>query len=132
MTCFAHSPRTAGSSGSVSEWFYQSKGRASVAVGHQHRAEALAADWQGAGRVRRENAQRLFGKRSKVAATLDDLADHVDHEVKIAGIDHVGIGSDLDGISGTVNGLEDVSKMPALVAVLTGLPVIQPQCAPTS
>ena len=65
-----------------------------------------------------ENAQKLFGKRSKVVATLDDLADHVDHAVKVAGIDHVGIGSDFDGISGTVNGLEDVSKMPALVAVL--------------
>jgi membrane dipeptidase len=65
-----------------------------------------------------ENAQRLFGKRSTVVATLDDLADHIDHAVKVAGIDHVGIGSDFDGISGTVNGLEDVSKMPALVAVL--------------
>jgi membrane dipeptidase len=49
---------------------------------------------------------------------LDDVADHIDHAVKVAGIDHVGIGSDFDGISGTVNGLEDVSKMPALVAVL--------------
>lgn len=65
-----------------------------------------------------ENARRLFGKRSAVVATMDDLADHIDHAVKIAGIDHVGIGSDFDGISGTVNGLEDVSRMPALVAVL--------------
>ena len=65
-----------------------------------------------------QNARELFGRRSKVAATVDDLADHIDHAVKIAGIDHVGIGSDFDGISGTVNGLEDVSKMPALVAVL--------------
>jgi membrane dipeptidase len=46
------------------------------------------------------------------------LADHFDHAVKIAGIDHLGIGTDFDGISGTVNGLEDVSKMPVLVAVL--------------
>ena len=51
-------------------------------------------------------------------ATPEDVADHFDHAIKIAGIDHVGIGSDFDGISGTVNGLEDVSKMPALVAVL--------------
>jgi membrane dipeptidase len=53
-----------------------------------------------------------------VVATLEDVADHVDHAVKIAGIDHVGIGSDFDGIAATANGLEDVSKMPALVAVL--------------
>lgn len=65
-----------------------------------------------------ENAQALFGKPKKVAATLDDLADHFDHAVKIAGIDHVGIGTDFDGIAGTVNGMEDVSKMPELIAVL--------------
>jgi len=57
-------------------------------------------------------------EQSKVAATVDDFADHVDHAVKIAWIDRVGIGSDFDGVSGTVNGLEDVSKMPSLVAVL--------------
>jgi len=58
------------------------------------------------------------GKRASVVATVDDVADHIDHAVKIAGIDHVGIGSDFDGIAGTANGLEDVSKMPALVAAL--------------
>lgn len=64
------------------------------------------------------NAQTLFGKRATVVATVEDIADHIDHAVKIAGINHVGIGSDFDGISATANGLEDVSKMPALVAVL--------------
>jgi membrane dipeptidase len=49
---------------------------------------------------------------------VGDVADHIDHAVEIAGIDHVGIGSDFDGIVATANGLEDVSKMPALVAVL--------------
>jgi membrane dipeptidase len=65
-----------------------------------------------------ENAQKLFGERATVVATVEDVADHVDHAVKIAGIDHVGIGSDFDGIAATANGLDDVSKMPALVAVL--------------
>ena len=65
-----------------------------------------------------ENAQKLFGKRVTVVATLEEVADHIDHAVKIAGIDHVGIGSDFDGIAGTANGLEDVSKMPALIAIL--------------
>ena len=51
-------------------------------------------------------------------ATLSDVADHIDHMVKIAGIDHVGIGSDFDGITTPPQGLEDISKMPALVAVL--------------
>ena len=65
-----------------------------------------------------ENAQELFAKRVSVVATVEDVADHVDHAVKMAGIDHVGIGSDFDGIAATANGLEDVSKMPALIAVL--------------
>jgi membrane dipeptidase len=65
-----------------------------------------------------ENAQNLFGKQVQVVATVEDIADHFDHAVKTAGIDHVGIGSDFDGIAGTANGLEDVSKIPALVAVL--------------
>lgn len=51
-------------------------------------------------------------------ATLPEVADHIDHMVKIAGMDHVGIGSDFDGITAPPKGLEDISKMPALVAVL--------------
>jgi microsomal dipeptidase-like Zn-dependent dipeptidase len=56
--------------------------------------------------------------RVKVVTTVEDVADHIDHAVKIAGIDHVGIGSDFDGIAAAANGPEDVSKMPALIAVL--------------
>jgi membrane dipeptidase len=65
-----------------------------------------------------EDVRKLFGTRVKVAAKVEDVADHIDHAVKIAGIDHVGIGSDFDGVSGPPNGLDDVSKMPALIAVL--------------
>ena len=65
-----------------------------------------------------EDVRTLFGHRVKVAATVEDVANHVDHAVKIAGIDHVGIGSDYDGVSGPPNGLDDVSKMPALIEVL--------------
>ncbi len=42
------------------------------------------------------------------------IADHIDHVVDIAGIDHVGIGSDFDGIEVTPDGLEDISMMPCL------------------
>ncbi len=51
-------------------------------------------------------------------ATISDVANQIDHVRKIAGVDHVGIGSDLDGITETVVGLEDVSKFPALFAEL--------------
>ncbi len=51
-------------------------------------------------------------------ATLAQVADHVDHIRRVAGIDHVGLGSDFDGIGETPIGLEDVSCYPALVAEL--------------
>ncbi len=51
-------------------------------------------------------------------ATLSEVADHIEHIRDVAGIDHVGIGSDFDGITEVVTGLEDVSKFPALFAEL--------------
>jgi membrane dipeptidase len=58
------------------------------------------------------------GRRRSRTATLSDVADHVDHMRKVAGIDHIGIGSDFDGFNGPPAGLEDVSKYPALLAEL--------------
>ncbi|MGM0485091.1 MAG: dipeptidase, partial [Candidatus Krumholzibacteriota bacterium] len=52
--------------------------------------------------------------------TLERVADHIDHVVDIAGIDHVGLGSDFDGIPVTPVGLEDVSRLPALEKELSG------------
>lgn len=51
-------------------------------------------------------------------ATIADAADHIDHIRKIAGIDHIGLGGDFDGITSVPEGLEDVSKYPALTAEL--------------
>jgi membrane dipeptidase len=51
-------------------------------------------------------------------ATLAQVADHIDHVRKVAGVDHVGIGSDFDGITDVPQGLEDVSKFPFLFAEL--------------
>ncbi len=51
-------------------------------------------------------------------ATLADVADHVEHAMKIAGEDHVGIGGDLDGIGSTPEGLESVADYPKLFAEL--------------
>ncbi len=51
-------------------------------------------------------------------ATLAQVADHIDHIRKVAGIDHLGLGGDFDGITQVVVGLEDVSKYPDLTAEL--------------
>ena len=50
-------------------------------------------------------------------ASLADIVNHIDHIVKLVGIDHVGIGSDFDG-GGGVNGLEDVSQIENLTTEL--------------
>jgi membrane dipeptidase len=52
------------------------------------------------------------------AATLAQVADHIEHVRRVAGVDHVGIGSDFDGITENVVGLEDVSTYPSLFAEL--------------
>ena len=51
-------------------------------------------------------------------ATLAQVADHIEHVRKMAGVDHVGIGSDFDGITSTPVGLEGVEAYPALLAEL--------------
>ena len=51
-------------------------------------------------------------------ATVAQVADHIEYVRKIAGVDHVGIGSDFDGIGRGPEGLEDVSKFPLLFAEL--------------
>jgi membrane dipeptidase len=51
-------------------------------------------------------------------ATLAQVADHIDHIRKTAGVDHIGLGGDYDGIETVPQGLEDVSKYPALIAEL--------------
>lgn len=72
------------------------------------------AEWEEIGRAYRKE----HGKPP--SATLADVADHIEHVAKVAGIDHVGIGSDFYGAEGDdlVEGLEDVSRFPYLVAEL--------------
>lgn len=60
----------------------------------------------------KESAQKEF------PATLEDVVDHIEHVIKIAGIGAVGIGSDFDGVTCTPIGLDDVSKFPALTRAL--------------
>ncbi len=51
---------------------------------------------------------------------LGKLLDHFEHAVKVAGVDHVGMGSDFDGVRGQLpEGMEDISKIPNLVAGLS-------------
>lgn len=69
-----------------------------------------------AGRKTAEDAWRKAHPEPR--ATLSMVADHIDHIRKVAGIDHVGLGGDFDGIDFGPDGLENVSKYPDLVAEL--------------
>ncbi|MCK5370687.1 MAG: dipeptidase, partial [Cyclobacteriaceae bacterium] len=54
-------------------------------------------------------------RQAELMGDISLVADHIDHVVKIAGIDHVGLGSDFDGVSNLPIGLEDASKLPDLI-----------------
>ncbi len=80
---------------------------------------AVAARAQGLSAADVQARVRAWDRENpKPRATVSDIADHVDHLVKVAGVDHVGIGSDFDGISDTPIGLQDVSAYPNLFAEL--------------
>jgi membrane dipeptidase len=53
-------------------------------------------------------------------ATLDDVVTHLEHVREVAGIDHVGLGGDYDGVGELPAGLEDVTGYPRLLAALAG------------
>ena len=77
----------------------------------------LTADLRSADAVRK--AMDDWRKANPVPrATLIQVADHVDHIKAVAGIDHIGLGGDFDGITSVVLGLEDVSKYPDLIREL--------------
>ena len=57
-------------------------------------------------------------RRAEPVGTLDDVADHIDHAVRVMGAEHVGLGSDFDGVTSLPRGLTDVTGYPALVAEL--------------
>ncbi|TCM19006.1 membrane dipeptidase [Novosphingobium sp. PhB165] len=73
-------------------------------IGDPAAAEAALKDWETAHPMPR--------------GTIKDVADNIDHIIAVAGIDHVGLGGDFDGVETTVVGMEDVSTYPALFAEL--------------
>ena len=73
-------------------------------IGQPARAKAALTAWE--------------EQHPRPAATLIQVADHVDHIRQVAGIDHVGLGSDFDGIEDAPVGLEGVNRYPALLEEL--------------
>lgn len=84
------------------------------------KAKELAAEYGGDRRKAWEEIWPAMRDRAAQVPRpeLPLLIDHVDYAVSIVGADHVGLGSDFDGISTTPIGLEDVSRLPAITAEL--------------
>jgi membrane dipeptidase len=80
-------------------------------------AERLRAQLNDAAQVDRQLAE-WDRQNPAPMASVADVANHIDHARKVAGIDHIGIGSDFDGIDFGPVGLEDASKFPILFAEL--------------
>jgi membrane dipeptidase len=57
-------------------------------------------------------------ERPEPRATLEDVVAHVEHVREVAGIDHVGLGGDYDGVGSLPQGLEDVTGYPRLLEAL--------------
>jgi membrane dipeptidase len=91
-------------------------------------AKANADEWAEIRRLRAEHPddpetvratmERYDEEHPVPDCSVSDVADHVDHVRNVAGIDHVGIGGDFDGSPWMPEGLEDVSRYPALFAEL--------------
>ena len=68
-------------------------------------------------------AKRISAMRDSLAAAIPPtpfsvLIDHIDHIAKVAGVDHVGLGSDFDGVSALPLGMEDVTRLPRIAQAL--------------
>lgn len=68
--------------------------------------------------ARRQAIRAWREQHPEPKATVAELADHVEHIRRVAGIDHVGLGGDYDGTTGLPDGMEDVSGYPLLFAEL--------------
>jgi len=81
----------------------------------EHRLETL---FPGQPEKIHEAMRKWWHSRPQSDVKIAQVADHIDHIRKVAGIDHIGIGSDFEGFEDAVKGLEDVSCFPALFVEL--------------
>lgn len=95
-----------------------------AAVAEMERRGVNPRDWTARGQFEAEYAK----VEPLPQATLEQVADHVEHVREVAGIDHVGIGGDYDGCDALPVGLEDVASYPRLIAELLGRGWSQDEC----
>jgi membrane dipeptidase len=67
---------------------------------------------------RKELKQEWLASHPRPTATVQDVVAHAGHVREVAGIDHIGVGGDYDGVDQLPDGLQDVSRYPVLIAAL--------------
>lgn len=81
--------------------------------------KTLKKSWKGSALSREEMIGKMLKEEyAKILPTISDLVDHVDYIVKLVGVEHVGLGSDFDGIGVTPKGLDDASYYPEITKEL--------------
>lgn len=85
---------------------------------HRQEMDSLRALNKAGYEIVAEIAKRYPEEAASLRPPLSLLLDHLDHIVKLVGVDHVGLGSDFDGISSTPHGLDDVTSYPLLTKAL--------------
>jgi membrane dipeptidase len=86
--------------------------KAQEALEAEYKAKGLPVPYAASDRVDREFAEKI-GR-----APFNSLIDHFDHVIKVAGIDHVGIGTDFDGIPVPPEGINSAADLPKVTAAL--------------
>jgi len=66
----------------------------------------------------KERIALFYEENPEVETGVGNVVDHIEHVINLVGIDHVGLGSDFDGIMSTPTGLEDVSGYPNIIEEL--------------
>jgi len=102
--------------------FIDSRYRAGIEHVEETVRQARAAA-RAAGEDSASAAKRISAMRDSLAAAIPPtpfsvLIDHIDHIAKVAGVDHVGLGSDFDGVSALPLGMEDVTRLPRIAQAL--------------
>ncbi|HMF65084.1 MAG TPA: dipeptidase [Edaphobacter sp.] len=95
-------------------WAAQSPERrkAQDALAAEYKAKGLPVPYTASDKIDREFAAKI-GR-----APFNSLIDHFDHVIKVAGIDHVGIGTDFDGIPVPPDGIDSAADLPRITAAL--------------
>jgi membrane dipeptidase len=86
--------------------------KAQQAVEGEYKAKGLPVPYNASDKIDREFAAKIS------RAPFNSLIDHFDHVIKIAGIDHVGIGTDFDGIPVPPDGIDSAADLPKITAAL--------------